>query len=39
VEDTERILAALFTLAGAESVREVRVAGEVVFRQTNDETQ
>jgi guanine deaminase len=38
-EDAERILAALFTLAGAESVREVRVAGEVVFRQTNDETQ
>jgi hypothetical protein len=30
-EDPERTLAALFTLAGAESVREVQVAGHVVF--------
>jgi len=30
-ESPERKLAALFTLAGAESVREVRVAGEVVY--------
>jgi guanine deaminase len=28
----DRILEALFTLAGAESVREVRVAGDVVYR-------
>jgi guanine deaminase len=27
----ERILAALFTLAGPESVREVRVAGSIVY--------
>jgi cytosine/adenosine deaminase-related metal-dependent hydrolase len=27
VEDPERIMAAIFTLAGAESVKEVRVAG------------
>lgn len=32
-ESTERRLAAIFTLAGAESVREVRVAGEVVWPQ------
>ena len=31
-EDPERVLAALFTLAGAESVCEVRVAGTVVHR-------
>jgi len=31
-DDLERVLAALFTLAGTESVSEVRVAGEVVFR-------
>ena len=30
-EGPERLLAALVTLGGAESVREVRVAGEVVF--------
>ncbi len=30
--DTERILAALFTLGGAESVREVRVEGAAVYR-------
>ena len=28
----ERVLAAIFTLAGAESVREVRVEGSVVYR-------
>ena len=31
-ENMNRILAALFTLAGSESVREVRVEGAVVFR-------
>ena len=31
-ENPERILAALFTLAGQESVREVRVHGTVVYR-------
>jgi len=31
-EDPERILAALFTLAGQESVREVRVAGSTVYK-------
>ncbi len=30
-DDPEQMLAALFTLAGAESVREVRVAGDLVF--------
>jgi len=30
--DSNRILAALFTLGGAESVREVRVAGAAVYR-------
>jgi len=30
-QDPERILAAIFTLAGAESIREVRVAGDLVF--------
>ena len=30
--DTDRILAALFTLGGAESVREVRVEGAAVYR-------
>jgi guanine deaminase len=30
-EDPVEILAALFTMAGAESVREVRVADDVVF--------
>jgi guanine deaminase len=31
-ESAERILGALFTMAGAESVAEVHVAGEVVFK-------
>ena len=31
-DDAERILAALFTLAGAESIREVRVEGATVYR-------
>jgi guanine deaminase len=31
-EDMDRILAAFFTLGGAESVREVRVEGDVVYR-------
>jgi guanine deaminase len=39
VESAEQVLAALFALAGAESVREVQVAGEVVFRRKIDETQ
>jgi guanine deaminase len=30
-EDPERILAAIFTLAGAESIREVRIADDLVF--------
>jgi len=30
--DMDRILAALFTLGGAESVREVRVEGAAVYR-------
>lgn len=33
-ESPERVLAAIFTLAGQESIREVRVQGEVVY--TND---
>ncbi len=32
VESPEQALAALFTLAGSESVREVRVEGSVVYR-------
>jgi guanine deaminase len=32
----EQTLAAIFTLAGAESVREVRIAGSVVYRQSDD---
>jgi guanine deaminase len=31
-QSPERVLAAIFTLAGAESVREVRVEGSVVYR-------
>jgi hypothetical protein len=31
-DSAERALAALFTLAGSESVREVRVQGDVVYR-------
>jgi guanine deaminase len=38
-ENAEQVLAALFALAGAESVREVQVAGEVLFRRKTDETQ
>ncbi|MGA3025738.1 MAG: guanine deaminase [Bryobacteraceae bacterium] len=33
----ERVLAAIFTLAGAESVREVRVEGAVVYRSATAE--
>ena len=33
----EQVLAAIFTLAGAESVREVRVAGSVVYRSAAEE--
>ena len=32
-ESPEQALASLFTMAGAESVREVRVAGDAVYRQ------
>jgi guanine deaminase len=35
-ESHERILAALFTLAGTESVREVRVEGSVVYQSAGD---
>lgn len=35
--DPESMLAAIFTLAGAESVREVRVEGSVVFRSDAEE--
>jgi hypothetical protein len=31
-DDAAGVLAAIFTLAGAESVREVRVEGSVVYR-------
>ncbi len=34
VESPEQALAALFTLAGSESVREVRVEGSVVYRSS-----
>ena len=34
VEGPEQALAALFTLAGSESVREVRVEGSVVYRSS-----
>jgi guanine deaminase len=34
VETPEQALAAIFTLAGAESIQEVRVEGSVVYRQT-----
>jgi guanine deaminase len=33
-QSPEQVLAAIFTLAGAESVREVRVGGSVVYRST-----
>lgn len=35
----ERVLAAIFTLAGAESVREVRVGGSIVYRAATREEQ
>jgi guanine deaminase len=35
----ERVLAAIFTLAGAESVREVRVEGSVVYRSAGEDEQ
>lgn len=35
----ERVLAAIFTLAGAESVREVRVEGSIVYRAATREEQ
>jgi guanine deaminase len=34
--DPERVLAAIFTLAGSECIREVRVAGSVVYRAAED---
>jgi guanine deaminase len=36
-DSPEQALAALFTLAGSESVREVRVAGTVVFRRHHED--
>jgi guanine deaminase len=33
-QSPERVLAAIFTLAGAESVREVRVEGSIIYRST-----
>ncbi|HTW67385.1 MAG TPA: guanine deaminase [Bryobacteraceae bacterium] len=36
-QESERMLAAIFTLAGAESIQEVRVAGTVVYRSANAE--
>ena len=36
-QSPERVLAAIFTLAGAESVREVRVEGSVVYRSGAEE--
>jgi len=36
-QSPERVLAAIFTLAGAESVREVRVEGSIVFRAATAE--
>jgi guanine deaminase len=36
-ENPERMLAAIFTLASAESVREVRVGGETVYRNGAEE--
>jgi guanine deaminase len=38
-QSPEQTLAAIFTLAGAESVREVRVAGSVVYRAAASEEQ
>ena len=35
-EDPERILSALFALAGQETVREVRVQGAVVYKSGNE---
>jgi guanine deaminase len=36
-QSPERVLAAIFTLAGAESVAEVRVEGSIVYRSTSAE--
>ena len=36
-QSPEQILAAIFTLAGAESVREVRVGGSIVYRAAAEE--
>ncbi len=36
-DDPTRVLAAIFTLAGAESVREVRIGGAVVYRAAAEE--
>jgi len=36
VESLDQALAALFTLAGSESVREVRVEGSVVYRSSGN---
>src|SRR6202044_3494855 len=36
-QSPERVLAAIFTLAGAESVREVRVEGSIVYRSAATE--
>jgi guanine deaminase len=38
-QSPEQMLAAIFTLAGAESVREVRVEGSVVYRSSEAENQ
>jgi guanine deaminase len=38
-QSPERVLAAIFTLAGAESVREVRVEGSIVYRSAAVEEQ
>jgi len=37
VKSPEEALTAIFTLAGAESVHEVRVAGETVYRASDHE--
>jgi hypothetical protein len=36
-QSSESVLAAIFTLAGAESVREVRVGGSIVYRSAATE--
>jgi guanine deaminase len=35
LENPDRVVSALFTLAGAESVKEVRIADHAIFNQTN----